>query len=156
MAGDVATITSPGLDALIARLKGMRAAMAEALVAGNAAIEDEVRQTLVSLYGERLAALWQIETTVDAATGRLASVRVYTDDKRVRGYEFGTRPHPIAAHQPPRTLAFEWAGTQAFFVRVNHPGTRPNDHRESVKIALATSAREQWKAALEAALRSGA
>lgn len=150
---DVASITSPDLDALIARLKALRASMATPLAEANAAIEEEVKQTLVSLYGERLAALWQIETTVDATTGALASIHVWTDDKRVRGYEFGTRPHPIAAHQPPRALAFEWAGTQAFFVRVSHPGTRPHDHRESVKIALSMSARTQWKLALEQALR---
>ena len=152
---EFANISSPQLDALIGRLKALRATLQAPLAEANAAIGDEVKQILVSLYGERLAAKWQIEMTAGEA-GVLASVRVWTDDPKVRGYEFGTRPHAIAAHQPPRALAFEWQGEQSFFTRVNHPGTRPHDHRESVKIALATSAREQWKLALQAALIANA
>lgn len=150
---EFASITSPQLQALIVRLRALRATLEGPLAASNEAIVDEVKQALSSLYGDRLAEKWEIETTVNDA-GVLASVRVFTDDPKVRGYEFGTRPHAIAAHQPPRALAFNWAGTQAFFVHVNHPGTRPHDHREAVKLALAMSAREQWKLALHAALTS--
>lgn len=152
---EFANITSPQLQALILRFRALGVALKAPLEAGNVAITEEVKSALTTLYGERLAAHWDIESAAGEGE-ELARVRVSSDDPRVRGYEFGTRPHAIAAHQPPRALAFQMAGQQAFFTRINHPGTRPHDHREAVKLALAMSAREQWRLALTAALHSNA
>lgn len=148
----MADFSSPEMEAAIARLRALRAALTPALTAANAAIEEEVRTTLATLYGERLAALWQTQSA--AGETPIAVVRVWTEDKRVYGYEYGTRAHAIAAHQPPSALAFQWRGAQAFFVRVHHPGTRPHDRRESLQSALGEAARLYWSAAVAQALAS--
>ncbi len=148
---DVATIDVSALTVFGERLDAARAALAGALEAANEAITPEVESALSDLYGARLAPLWQTETSVGEGGAELASVRVSTDDKRVLFYEYGTRPHLIAARSA-RVLSFPWRGAQAFYAHVHHPGTPAHSHREALKIAVGMAAREAWSAAIQEAL----
>lgn len=150
MAGETATFDVTALAGFSARLDAARAALGESLAVANEEIVSAVESTIADLYGPRLAPKWQVDAVIGEG-GELASVLARTEDKRVLFYEFGTRPHPIAAVNG-RALAFKWRGAQAFYVRVQHPGTPAHNHREALKVAMGMAARETWGAAIQEAL----
>ncbi len=134
----------------------LRAALPEVLAGANQAIEDTLRAELTALYGPKLARRWEVlgfTSGADGEGGMLASVRVFTEDPYVYGYEFGTRAHVIVPRTR-RALRFDAGGGTVFATIVHHPGTKPHDRREAIEAALAESAEIEWDSAISALLDS--
>jgi hypothetical protein len=144
------TITSPGLDAIIARLSSMMATLPTAMAAANETTMAEIEAGLIDRYGPHLARHWQTEMT---ATPALASVRVHTEDPYVYGYEYGTRAHRIQPRAK-RALAFDVDGNRVVTKQVNHPGTRGKQHAAELQSLLAERALANWQDAIQTTLES--
>lgn len=124
-----------------------------ALSGASEVIAYQITQEVRRLYGPRLGRYWNTHVQVSAPE-RLAGVVVETDEPKVLYYEFGTRAHPIAAHQPPAALHFQWHGQEAFYRSVQHPGTPPHNRRDELVAALDTLARSGWGEAISGVLAS--
>jgi hypothetical protein len=121
-------------------------------VAAVPQIEQEIRSALGTLYPPKLADLWQVEPVQTPAESLvLAQVNVCGEDKRIRGYEFGTPPHAIDPKDK-QALAFESQSQQIVVRHVNHPGTRGHDKRDEVVAAIETAAKTNWQKAINDAL----
>lgn len=116
---------------LIAKLDAMPARVREALIkkvtALSLKLEDKVKRKLNGeVLNHRTGKLWRsithkVESDSQSITGRVFSSG---DVKYAAIHEFGgkTSPHVIEARNG-KALAFQLTGKQAFFRKVNHPGS---------------------------------
>jgi hypothetical protein len=137
---------------IIDKLAALKQKIKAKAIAAVPQIEQEVQSALGTLYPPKLADIWQVasvQTPPDSLV--LAQLDVCGEDKRVRGYEFGTPPHAIDPKDK-QALAFESQNQQIVVRHVNHPGTKPHDKRDEVVAAIDTAAKTNWQKAINDAL----
>lgn len=120
---------------------------------GAAAVVTEMHSAVDELYGQKLGRYWNIEH--GANSDALMAVTVWTDNVKVRGYEFGTPRHriPQAGYAKP-VLYFEWKDGKAYFPYVEHPGTQPHNKRHELEQKLKDAASQAWSQALRNAFNA--
>lgn len=153
MAGSV-NIECPQVVGLAASIKAVREAMLAELEGANTGLEQDMRAVIAGSYPGSLPGRWNVEGETGGAAGKLASMRVSSDDQRVIWYEYGTGAHAIYPNVA-QALHFMWArfgGQEVFFSHVAHPGTKPHNRREAIQQALEAGARTRYSAAIRAAL----
>lgn len=142
-----------GFIMLAERFRAFAARLSTVGETGALVVTDKMHTEVDALYGPKLGKHWIIESgkTSDA----VASVTVRTDDVRVLGYEFGTRPHriPRDGYAKPM-LRFDGKGGLIYTPYVNHPGTHAHDKRFELKDALQRHARATWSQAITSALQN--
>ncbi|MGZ6281717.1 MAG: hypothetical protein ACXWQ5_00220 [Ktedonobacterales bacterium] len=140
-----------GFLRLAERLREFTVRFAAVAEEGAVAIAAEMHSEVNTLYGQKLGQYWTIEH--GANSDAVMAVTVWTDDVKVRGYEFGTPRHriPQAGYARP-VLFFEWKEGKGYFPYVEHPGTRPHDKRFELQAKLKQSASGAWSQALQNAL----
>lgn len=152
---DTCIIECPALLDLINRIEVLRNQLPAVLTSANARILEQVKAGLVTLYGPHLAKYWEMSSSTPGG-GVLAQVRVGSTDKRVHGFEFGTKPHMIFPKRAGGVLRFtpHGATSPVFARRVAHPGTPAHNKRDALKLRLSITARAEWEQVLEALLHT--
>ncbi len=138
--------------AAIARLKNVKLQIKLRALSAQQDIIYQMRDVLIALYGEKLAHKWFVEPhrTSDRSTV-LAQVDLDGESKYIRGFEFGTPPHEIAASAK-QALAFQMGGQDVVVRRVHHPGTQGHNKRDILVTAFGEIARTEWEKAIDDAL----
>ncbi len=116
-----------------------------------AAASDLIAASVMEEVGMRYGPVAKYFTSATGMLGGAASVHIGTDNQHALWWEYGTRPHPIAAVNA-QALRFTSKGVTLMRRSVHHPGTRAHNQRDGCLQALALTAQIEWRAALAAAL----
>ncbi|MCE9561890.1 MAG: hypothetical protein K8U57_07535 [Planctomycetes bacterium] len=152
------SVTLVGDKELVARLEAMpdklRAALLRKVTYLALRLENKVKTDKLSgqVLNHKSGRLWRSIQHSVASTPTSVTGKVYSagDVKYAAIHEFGgtTKPHIIEAKSA-GSLAFAWNGKQAFFKRVNHPGSKIPE-RSYLRSSLADM-RDEIVAGLEEA-----